>query len=58
MWVKRPHEVAYVGADGQVQPGTLRLSARTLIWMDDGITMRLEGAGTSDEALSMAATVR
>jgi hypothetical protein len=58
LWVRQPHEVAYVGSDGQVQPGTLRLSARTLIWMDDGVTIRLEGAGTRTEALDIAATVR
>ncbi len=48
------HEVVYRNAQGEVLHETRRLVGNVLIWERDGITFRLEGAGTRAEALSVA----
>lgn len=55
-WIRRPHDIAYVDRDGQVQDETVRLAARTLLFQRGEVTIRLEGAQTRDEAVSLAET--
>ncbi len=58
LWVRRPHEVAYVDAQGVVRPETVRLAASTLLVDGVGVTVRLEGARTREEAVAIAETLR
>jgi hypothetical protein len=53
-----PHEFAYQDANGQFTTATTRLAGNVLIWEQGGVTFRLEGARTEDEALRIAASVR
>jgi N6-adenosine-specific RNA methylase IME4 len=58
LWVRRAHEVAYVGTDGVPLPETVRLAAQTLLVDRTLVTVRLEGARTLDEAVTIAETLR
>jgi hypothetical protein len=58
IWINRAHEVAYVDANGMPRPETVRLAARTLLVDREVVTVRLEGAGSVDEAVTIAATLR
>lgn len=54
-WISgHPHDFLFVGADGQVQDGTLRLATNTLIVELDGTLVRIEGDMTKDQALAVA----
>lgn len=53
-----PHLFLYLDRDGTVRDETLRLAGDTLLWEQDGRTLRIEGARTRDEALRIAASVR
>ncbi|MCU1677861.1 MAG: hypothetical protein JWM93_2619 [Frankiales bacterium] len=57
IWVREPHEIATLGSGGEVEAGTLRVAARTLVWLDDAVTVRMEGVGSRDEAITVATTV-
>ncbi len=48
------HYFFYRDADGQVVESTLRLVGDALIWEQDGVTLRIEGAGSLDDALPIA----
>lgn len=52
------HPFFYRDAQGAMVDGTLRLAASTLIWEADGITSRVEGAGTLPEAVRIASSLR
>ena len=56
-WVNGPHEVFYLGRDGQVRQQSARLSARTLIWQQGNVTLRLEGEYSLEQALRVAQSV-
>jgi len=54
-WFPVPHDLLYVDRDGDVVSATARLSGRTLVWEDAGVSYRLEGRGlTQDEAVAIA----
>lgn len=53
-----PHQFFYRDPSGAVRPETLRLAGNTLVWEQDGLTIRLEAALTKDQALRLAATFR
>ena len=55
-WVNGPHEVVYIGRDGQFRTQSARLSARTLIWQTGAVTLRLEGNLSREQALAIART--
>ncbi|WFE40727.1 hypothetical protein [Micromonospora sp. WMMD998] len=57
IWVGGPHTLAYVDRGGTVRLATARLSAATLIWQDAGVSYRLEGDLTRDEALDIAGSL-
>lgn len=54
VWVPRPHPVFYVDRDGNERAESARLAASTLIWEADGMTYRLEGELSRDEAVRIA----
>lgn len=54
----RPHEVVYRDADGEVRGDAVRLAGNVLLWEQGGLTVRLEGAASLDDALAYAATIR
>jgi hypothetical protein len=53
LWLPTPHEVALLDGDRKV---TLppRLAAQTLLWIEGGVTYRLEGPFTQAAAISVA----
>ncbi len=57
-WLPEPHPVTYVGRDGVARTETAHLAGPTLIWATGGVTYRLEGLTTLDEALTVARSVR
>ncbi|HEX2056985.1 MAG TPA: hypothetical protein VHI71_01320 [Actinomycetota bacterium] len=52
-----PHLFFYRDGDG-VQDETVRLAGRVLLWEEDGITYRVEGAGSLAEATRIAESLR
>ena len=54
IWVSAPHEVVYLDRQGGFDVVPPHLAARTLIWQLGGVTVRLEGAFTRDQALGLA----
>ncbi|WP_433287469.1 DUF4367 domain-containing protein [Micromonospora sp. CA-244673] len=54
VWIGGPHELSYVDRTGTVRVATARLAAATLIWEDAGVSYRLEGDLTRDEAIGIA----
>lgn len=58
-WIEGdPHLFLFRDARGQVREETVRLAGNTLIWEQDGLTFRLEGAPDKETALRVAASVR
>ncbi|MET8910124.1 DUF4367 domain-containing protein [Micromonospora sp. NPDC004551] len=57
IWIGGPHELAYVDRTGTVRVETARLAAATLIWEDAGVSYRLEGDLTRDEAIRIAGSL-
>jgi hypothetical protein len=53
-----PHVFFYRDPNGAVVNDTLRLAGNTLVWVQDGVTIRLEAQVTKDRALLLAATFR
>jgi len=52
------HFFFFRDANGKVVESTLRSAGPTLIWEEDGVTTRVEGAGSLAEALRVAASLR
>jgi hypothetical protein len=55
-WFPTGHPVVYVDRAGITRTETARLAGPTLIWVDTGVTYRLEGLPTLDEAVATAKT--
>jgi hypothetical protein len=53
-----PHIVALVDENGVVRQESARLAENVLLWEDDGVALRLEGAFSETEALELAASLR
>lgn len=53
-----PHELGFVGTDGSFRMDTVRRAGNVLIWVDGGVTYRIEGLDSKDEALRIAASMR
>lgn len=53
-----PHVFFYVDADGDVRDETVRLAGRVLLWEEDGVTYRIEGARSAAEAIRIAEGLR
>ncbi len=57
IWVGGPHALAYVDRSGTERVATARLSAATLIWERAGVSYRLEGDLTREQALDVASSL-
>ena len=58
-WLEgEPHLFFYRDPAGNAQPDTLRLAGNTLVWEQDGLTIRLEAETTKEQALRIASSVR
>ena len=58
-WLEgKPHLVVFRNQRGEVQTGTLRLAANTLLWQRGTTTLRLEGKLTKEQAIAIAESVR
>jgi hypothetical protein len=53
-----PHVFFYRDASGNIVNDTLRLAGNTLVWVQDGVTIRLEAQVAKERALQIAATFR
>lgn len=53
-----PHFFFYKDPSGAILQETVRLAGNTLVWEQDGVTLRLEAQVTKDVALRIAASVR
>jgi hypothetical protein len=53
-----PHLFFYEGRDGAIRQETLRLAGNVLLWAEDGVTYRVEGAGSLAEAVRIAGSLR
>lgn len=58
VWIPRPHQVIYVDRNGTSQEKSARLAATTLIWTEHGVTYRIEGRLTEQEAVAIAESMR
>lgn len=59
LWIEgRPHLFLYRDRSGEVREESIRLVGNTLIWQQGELTLRLESAGTKDEAVRIASSVR
>jgi hypothetical protein len=54
LWFDEPHEVALLEPDGTRVTHSARLAGHTLIWMTDGVTLRLEGDVEQQRAVEIA----
>lgn len=58
-WLEgEPHLFFYRDAAGAIRDETLRLAGNTLLWEQDGTTLRLEVNVTMDEAVAIASSFR
>jgi hypothetical protein len=58
IWIPAPHPVIYMDEHGEVHEEAARLAARTLIWEERGLTYRLEGDLTQEQAIVVARSLR
>jgi hypothetical protein len=57
-WIAgRAHVFYYRDKDGQIRDESIRLAGDVLLWEQAGLTLRLEGAPSRDEALRIARSV-
>ena len=54
LWFEEPHEVALLEPDGTQVTHSARLAGHTLIWMEGGVTLRLEGDVELSRAVDIA----
>jgi hypothetical protein len=52
------HQFAYEDASGAIQTDSARLAGDTLLWLNRGLLLRLEGASSKAGALRIASSVR
>lgn len=53
-----PHSLIYNDAMGQIRQETTRLVGNVLLWEYQGVTYRMEGARTREEAIAIAESLR
>ena len=54
----QPHQFFFRDPTGNIQPETLRLAGNTLLWVEGGVTYRLEAQVALDEAVRIASGFR
>ena len=52
-----PHAVLFRDANGEIREDEYRLARNVLLWVEDGITFRLETGAGLDRALELAASL-
>ena len=58
-WITgEPHMFWYVDSNGVIREETVRLAGNVLLWEQDGVTYRVEGADALSEARSIAESLR
>ncbi|MFC0625363.1 hypothetical protein [Kribbella deserti] len=57
-WFEQPHELRVIDESGSAHSEAARTAGRTLVWTVPGRTLRLEGALTKNQALTIADTTR
>jgi len=58
-WISgAPHELGYIDPNGQFRNETVRRAGNVLVWEQDGVTYRVEGLESKDDALAVAASLR
>ena len=57
LWLPTAHEVEVISPDGDERQLPSRLAAPTLLWVDDDLTLRLEGDLDLAEATEIAESV-
>lgn len=58
-WVSGdPHYFFFTERNGAVRQETIRLAGNVLLWEEDGVTFRVEGAGSLQEARRLAESLR
>lgn len=57
LWIASPHRIAYLDRNGNYRPDTIRRTGPVLMWERDGVTYRVEGPHTMDEAMTIANTI-
>lgn len=55
-WFGVPHDLVLLAPDGSERTESARIAGPTLVWVDDGVTFRLEGAGDRGRAVDIAAS--
>lgn len=55
-WFGTPHDLVLLAPDGTERTESARVAGPTLVWVDDGVTFRLEGAGDRDRAVEIASS--
>ncbi|WP_116952802.1 hypothetical protein [Jiangella endophytica] len=55
-WFGTPHDLVLLAPDGTERTESARVAGPTLVWVDDGVTFRLEGAAGRDRAVEIAAS--
>jgi hypothetical protein len=59
LWISGdPHEVAFIDPDGATRLDRVRGAGDVLLWEEGGVTYRIEGAPSLDEALAVAGSLR
>lgn len=58
LWIEGAHTLTYLDGSGRIRALPPRLVASTLLYQDEGVTIRIETAGTLDDALAVAAALR
>jgi hypothetical protein len=53
-----PHEVLFMGSDGELQTERVRLAGNVLVWQRDTVTVLIEGTRTLDQAVAVAQSLR
>lgn len=56
-WLRQPHPLAYIDANGTARTERSRIAGPTLIWTDGPVTLRLEGVATKERAMQVAGSV-
>jgi hypothetical protein len=58
-WIEGdPHTVLFEDQTGDIRADEPRLAGNTLIWVDGGVTFRLESGGDLEQALEIADSMR
>ena len=59
LWIHgAPHEIYFRGPNGRIESDTVRLAGNVLLWQENGVILRLEGAPSLPAALAAANSLR